>query len=133
MNQQRSKFTSFSVAVVFILSTSATIGAFQAAPGGDGSLKNPVPSTKESIARGQLLYRVHQCQGCHGSDGKGGAEGGADLTDPKAFRNGSSDGAMFRTISDGTANGMPSFKLEMSEDERWRIVIFIRSLQSAEK
>ena len=66
-------------------------------------LKSPVPFTKESIARGRTLF-ARNCTACHGNDGKSQVDvvaNATDLTDPKAFGSGTSEGEIFRSIRDG--------------------------------
>ena len=93
-------------------------------------LKNPVPFTKKSIAQGRTLY-LHNCTSCHGSDGKATVEvvsNATDLTAPKLWRNGTSDGEIFRDIRDGTGE-MPAFKSQIhQEEDLWNLVNLVRSL-----
>jgi mono/diheme cytochrome c family protein len=94
-------------------------------------LKNPIPYTKKSIAEGRLLF-VHNCVGCHGQDGKAQIDvvaDATDLTDPKNYRDGTSEGEMFRSIRDGAGASMPSFRSQIDkEDDLWHLVNYIRSL-----
>jgi mono/diheme cytochrome c family protein len=98
-------------------------------------LKDPIPFTKKSISEGHDIF-VRNCVGCHGSDGKAQIDvvaDATDLTDPKAFRDGLSDGEIFRSIRDGAGASMPSFKSQIDkEDDLWRLVNFIHSLWPAE-
>jgi len=94
-------------------------------------LKNPLPFTKKSIAQGREIF-VRNCVGCHGADGKAQIDvvaDATDLTDPKAYRDGTSDGEMFRSISEGAGASMPSFKSQIDKQEDlWRLVNYIHSL-----
>src|SRR5580692_12444944 len=57
-------------------------------------LKSPVPFSKASIARGKILY-TRACTECHGADGKSLVDviaNATDLTDPKAWKSGTSAG-----------------------------------------
>ena len=98
-------------------------------------LKNPIPFTKKSISQGRDTF-LRNCVGCHGDNGKAQIDVVAqatDLTDPKAFRDGTSDGEIFRSIRDGAGASMPSFKSEIDkEDDLWRLVNFIHSLWPSE-
>jgi len=92
-------------------------------------MKNPVPFTKQSASRGRTNF-VRNCAGCHGNDAKALLDAGGeatDLTSPKVYKHGSSEGEIFTTIRDG-ANGMPSFKDQLKPNEIWDLVNFIRSL-----
>jgi mono/diheme cytochrome c family protein len=96
------------------------------------ALKNPVPSTSDSIARGKRLYQTHGCANCHGADGKALIEvvaNATDLTDPSVWKNGTSEGLVFRSIRDGAGLAMPPFKTEVvAQDDLWHLVNFVRSL-----
>ena len=99
------------------------------------ALKSPVPSSSDSIARGKRLYQTHGCANCHGADGKALIEvvaNATDLTDPSVWKNGSSEGLVFRSIRDGAGLAMPPFKTEVdSQDDLWHLVNFVRSLWPA--
>jgi mono/diheme cytochrome c family protein len=94
-------------------------------------LKSPVANTKKSINRGREVF-LQNCTSCHGEDGK--AEGSlvasaTDLTSPKLYNSGSSEGEIFRSIRDGAGDQMPAFKSQLAgETDIWNLVNFIRSL-----
>lgn len=96
------------------------------------ALENPVSYTPASIARGKLLYQTHACANCHGADGRALIEvvaNATDLTDPSLWKNGTSEGLVFRSIRDGAGFAMPPFKSEVTEqDDLWHLVNFVRSL-----
>ena len=94
-------------------------------------LKNPIPFSKASIARGRILF-IRDCKECHGADGKSQVDviaNATDLTEPKLWTSGISDGEIFRSIRDGAGDAMPPFKPKI-EDEKdmWHLVNFLRSL-----
>lgn len=94
-------------------------------------LKNPVPNTKESIARGRVLF-LQNCTSCHGEDGKASGSliaDATDLTSPSLYKSGTSEGEIFRSIRDGAGDQMPAFKSQLdSETDIWNLVNYIRSL-----
>jgi mono/diheme cytochrome c family protein len=94
-------------------------------------LKSPVPFSKASIARGKLLY-TRACTECHGADGKSQVDviaNATDLTNPKAWRSGTSEGEIFRSIRDGAGEAMPPFAEKMpKEEDMWSLVNYLRSL-----
>ena len=98
------------------------------------ALKTPVPSSSDSIARGKRLYQTHGCANCHGADGKALIEvvaNATDLTDPSVWKNGTSEGLVFRSIRDGAGLAMPPFKTEVTaQEDLWHLVNFVRSLWS---
>jgi mono/diheme cytochrome c family protein len=95
------------------------------------NLKNPAPYTKESITRGRTLFQ-HDCTGCHGADGKAEVDVIADatnLTEPKLWKSGTSEGEIFRSIRDGAGLNMPPYKNQiLKEEDLWHLVNYIRSL-----
>ena len=106
-------------------------------PGGSDAgkqMKNPVPSSSESIEKGKALFQKN-CRFCHGAEAKGNGpmapEGThpSDLTDAKWDR-GSTDGEIFLVIRDGAGPkfDMKGFKSKLSETDMWNIVNYIRSL-----
>jgi mono/diheme cytochrome c family protein len=98
-------------------------------------LKNPIAFTKKSITQGRDTF-LRNCVGCHGDNGKAQIDvvaNATDLTDPKGYRDGTSDGEIFRSIRDGAGASMPSFKSEIAkEDDLWNLVNFIHSLWPAD-
>ena len=94
-------------------------------------LKNPIPYTRKSIAQGKNVF-VRFCTGCHGADGKATVDvvaDATDLTDPKVYRDGASEGEIYRSIRDGAGASMPSFKTQIQkEDDLWHLVNYIHSL-----
>jgi mono/diheme cytochrome c family protein len=110
--------------------TTTTKGAKAAA------LKNPVPSTPQSIAAGAASFQKY-CRFCHGADAKGdGPQAPKDthppnLTDDK-WDHGSTDAEIFTTIKDGIGPkfDMKGFNSKLTPQEMWSIVNYIRSLGS---
>ncbi len=91
-------------------------------------LKSPVPFTKASIARGKILY-TRDCTECHGDDGKSLVDvvaNATDLTDPKAWSSGTSEGEVYRSIRDGAGEAMPPFVDKLSkEEDLWHLIQFL--------
>jgi mono/diheme cytochrome c family protein len=94
-------------------------------------LKNPVAYNKDSISRGKTLF-ARNCTTCHGPDGKAQVDVVADATDlttPSAYKSGTSEGEIFRSIRDGAGETMPPFKTQITDEtDLWRLVNYIRSL-----
>src|SRR5215475_10961470 len=94
-------------------------------------LKSPVSYTKDSINKGRILF-ARECVACHGADGKAEVDvvaNATNLTDPKLWRSGTSEGEIFRSIRDGAGETMPPFKMQYQKDEEiWILVNYIRSL-----
>ncbi|MFI5377835.1 MAG: c-type cytochrome [Tepidisphaerales bacterium] len=94
--------------------------------------KNPITSDAASIGAGKGVY-AHNCLPCHGPAGKGDGPSAAtsgivprDLSKPVIVQQ--TDGALFWKISEGR-RPMPEFETQLPEDERWKVVIYIRTLQ----
>jgi cytochrome c oxidase cbb3-type subunit 2 len=106
--------------------------------------QRPFPRSEESIARGKAQYETKGCAACHGPRGGGDGPAGAALVDawnepvrPWNFRHayyksGVSDQDLYRTIATGL-NGTPmtGYLTLTTEEERWQLVDFIRSLGGA--
>jgi mono/diheme cytochrome c family protein len=94
-------------------------------------LKNPIPYTSKSIAQGKGIF-IRMCSSCHGMDGKSAIDvvaDATDLTEPKGYKSGTSEGEIFRSIRDGQGASMPSFKSQLkSEEDLWHLVNFIENL-----
>ncbi len=94
-------------------------------------IKNPVPSSADSIAAGRRSYQ-RLCARCHGpqAKGDGSASGNVqppDLTDDK-WDYGGSDGEIFSSIHDGTSVDMEGYAERMSDEDIWNVVNYLRSL-----
>jgi mono/diheme cytochrome c family protein len=92
---------------------------------------NPLQPTESNLHSARIVYE-EKCANCHGSTGKGdGPESKlhdplpADLTDPKTTSP-LTDGEIFYQISEGR-RPMPSFKSRLTEDQRWQLVLLVRS------
>lgn len=124
-----------------ILSFTAAVGLFALAAAAQDQkplsteqaqkLKNPIPYSKKSITQGRNVY-MRMCVGCHGADGKATVDVVADATDltaPKTWKSGTTDGEIFRSIRDGQSASMPAFGPQIKgDDDLWHMVNFIRSL-----
>jgi mono/diheme cytochrome c family protein len=100
------------------------------APANSVSRQNPLVSKPETAAGGKKLF-ARNCAECHGSDGAGmEKKRSADLQLPAVQEQ--SDGSIFWKITNGNATkGMPSFS-KVPELQRWQIILFIRTLKTAE-
>ena len=94
-------------------------------------LKNPLQPTAPALKSARDVY-ADKCAHCHGDTGKGDGRDAnrydpapTDLTDSKKM-NSATDGELFYKISEGK-KPMPVFKNKLSEDQRWELVLLIRS------
>jgi mono/diheme cytochrome c family protein len=99
--------------------------------------KNPVEATAESIEKGKTLYLERtkgNCIFCHGETGAGNEANlarlrrkPADLSNKERMST-RTDGELFWKISKGINGIMPAGEKRMSEEERWHVVNYVRTL-----
>lgn len=102
-------------------------------------LKNPLPPTPENLAEGENLYHYKsqptKCKVCHGANGNGlgmMAQGSKPM--PTNFTcaetmESVTDGQMFWIIKNGSPkSSMPPYRLFLSDEEIWKLVLYIRTL-----
>ena len=99
-------------------------------------LKNPLPFSQEKINLGQTYY-TYYCIQCHGSEADGRGTVGQSFSPLPANLRGSyvrnqSDGRIFKNISLGYKRH-PPLAYTVSEEERWAIILYIRSLSETER
>jgi putative heme-binding domain-containing protein len=89
--------------------------------------RNPLAGDPKAITDGAVLFR-QECAFCHGVSAHGGMRG-PDLT-TGSWTHGGSDADVSATITGGVpGTAMPPNKL--TEDEVWRIVAYLRTLEKA--
>jgi mono/diheme cytochrome c family protein len=99
-------------------------------------IKNPLAASKDAIAKGREVY-ADRCADCHGKKGRGDGSGGADLErKPSDLTNAQaqaqSDGSLFWKISQGR-RPMPAYVRKLSDEQRWQVVHYLRSLSTQNK
>jgi mono/diheme cytochrome c family protein len=99
--------------------------------------KNPVPATAENIAEGQQSFSSY-CMVCHGLDGQNTGVPFANMMAPSVPSLASaevqaySDGQLRWIIENGVyPSGMPASRGIFSDDDMWRMVLYIRHLPKA--
>ena len=94
-------------------------------------LKNPFQPTSENLARGQYVFSNY-CLACHGATGGGDGPIIPKYPKPPSYLTEKSkslpDGTMFHVITMGR-NNMPSHAAQVSPDDRWKAILYIRKLQ----
>jgi len=95
-------------------------------------LHNPLKADPAVLAAGKSLFESN-CAVCHGNNARGNGTvrfllrvPPADLTAGVAAQR--TDGYIYATIRNGSIV-MPSYADAMSSEERWQVVLFLRSLQ----
>jgi mono/diheme cytochrome c family protein len=94
-------------------------------------LVNPLPSTKEVLERGQAKFKTF-CSPCHGNFGDGDSRLRGQFPNPPTLHSdkvrGWTDGRIFAVITEGQ-NSMPSYAAQVSADDRWAVINYVRVLQ----
>lgn len=97
---------------------------------------NPVEPSEQSLASGKELY-LDYCSTCHGLSGGGNGPAAHGITTfPRhlwAWNNAdsSADGYLFWFITNGR-NEMPPWGIVLSENERWDLINYIKTLKAPE-
>lgn len=97
-------------------------------------LVNPVLPTKESIALGKRKFLTF-CSPCHGNLADGDSRLRGQFPKPPSLHTERAinfpDGRIYHVMTNGQ-NAMPSYASQITREERWSIVNYIRVLQRAE-
>lgn len=107
---------------------------YRPAPPEQVGLVNSIPPNADSVAEGKQYYTT-LCVPCHGETGKGDGPVGLTLN-PRpadlslhAVPGVHTDGKLFEWISDGYPGSvMPAFGQALTEEQRWHIVNYLRTL-----
>lgn len=104
--------------------------------------QRPFPVSEESITRGSEVYKKMRCALCHGIDGRGDGSGVHVLTDDVdaplsppdfhrgVYKSGGTDAGLYKVITTGPdGTEMLGYEKRMTEEERWQVVDYIRSLK----
>lgn len=97
-------------------------------------LSNPIPMNEKSIERGKKQFNTY-CSPCHGYFGAGDSRLNNQFPNPPTLHSKKvrewADGNIYHVITNGQ-NVMPSYAKQVSRDDRWAIINYIRVLQRAE-
>ena len=92
-----------------------------------------VPVEKDIIEKGQKLYNTY-CINCHGRFGDGQGTLRGNYFAPPSFHSeklkNAGDGLIYHIITEGQGQ-MASYAKQISREDRWKIVYYIRTLQRA--
>lgn len=94
-------------------------------------LMNPLPMSRAVLVRGQTIFESY-CMACHGPAGEGDGTVVPPFPRPPSLQSdkirGYPDGSIFHIISRGQ-NLMPSYASQISPDDRWAVIHYLRVLQ----
>jgi mono/diheme cytochrome c family protein len=97
------------------------------------NLVNPLLPTKEVIDRGKTKFLTY-CSPCHGNFARGDSRLAGQFPNPPTLHSDKvrnwPDGSIYHVITEGQ-NVMPSYASQISRDDRWAIIQYIRVLQRA--
>lgn len=126
---------------VFLLSSFTFTNTFAqqkpwASPKEAQVIKNPLVGNPAALAEGKKLY-VTNCSPCHGDKGRGdGVAAQALIPKPadhsSALVQSETDGSLFWKLSEGR-NPMPGYKKILTEQQRWELINYIRTLAKTPK
>jgi mono/diheme cytochrome c family protein len=125
------------IALLFIGSTKIVAQTSNwVAPESSNNLKNPFMGDATATADGKKIFN-QMCVLCHGLQGKGNGEAGLSLErKPANFLAlkvvNETDGNIFWKITHGKAP-MASYEELLKEDQRWKLVNYIRQLEMNQK
>lgn len=88
---------------------------------------NPYSGDRTAATEGRQLFVRFNCSGCHG--GRAGGGMGPSLRDID-WLYGDRDAQMFSSIAEGRAHGMPSWQPQLTPDQLWKLVTYIKSLRT---
>ncbi|MCK9408874.1 MAG: quinol:electron acceptor oxidoreductase subunit ActD [Bacteriovoracaceae bacterium] len=96
-------------------------------------LVNPLLNTKATLDLGKRKFLTY-CSPCHGNFGNGDSRMNGQFPNPPTLHSDKvrlwPDGAIFHTMTVGQ-NVMPGYQYQISREERWAVVKYIRTLQRA--
>ncbi len=92
-------------------------------------LQNPFHATPQTLEEGKALFFTY-CQVCHGEQGKGDGPISSKIPTPPSYTDKRlldyQPGRIFHVVTLG-AGKMPSYASQLSADERWKIVTYVRA------
>jgi mono/diheme cytochrome c family protein len=97
-------------------------------------LVNPLPRTAAVLEKGKAKFLTF-CSPCHGNFGRGDSRLAGQFPSPPTLNSdkvrGWPDGSIYHVITEGQ-NIMPSYASQISRDDRWAIIHYIRLLERAQ-
>ncbi len=106
------------------------------APKDANNVKNPLAGNTDILKYAKVIYTTY-CGPCHGGKGKGDGVAATGLSTKPAdhssdYVQSQTDGALYWMITQGR-NPMPSYKTTLTDNQRWELVDYIRTLAKNQK
>ncbi len=99
----------------------------------EANLTNPLPPTRENLEVGKTKYDIY-CSPCHGYHALGYARLNGQFPNPPSLHSEKvrnwGDGRIFHIITEGQ-NSMPSYSTQLSKEEKWKVILYVRALERA--
>jgi mono/diheme cytochrome c family protein len=129
-------FILFSILSIFMHFDAKAQSKTWVAPREADNVKNPLAGNTDIIAYAKVVYTTY-CGPCHGNKGKGDGIAAAGLVKKPAdhssdYVQSQTDGALYWMISTGR-NPMPAYKTLLTDNQRWELVNYIRTLAKNKK
>jgi glucose/arabinose dehydrogenase len=114
--------------IISALQSPAQDAHYHNAPTSAAKKKNPYAGQSAAVTAGATLYTAN-CASCHGSSGQGTGNIPPLSTGPTQTV---PDGEVFWFVTTGSpSNGMPAWDGKLSQEERWQLVTFLKSLKNS--
>lgn len=95
------------------------------------NLVNPLIPNKKNFALGQTKFNIY-CSPCHGFHAEGDSRLRGQFPNPPSLHSEKvrnwPDGRIYHVITEGQ-NIMPSYASQLTREERWAVVLYVRALQ----
>lgn len=106
------------------------------APKEADNVKNPLAGNTEIVQYAKVIYTTY-CGPCHGSKGKGDGVAAVGLAKKPADHSSDyvqkqTDGALYWMVTTGNSP-MPSYKTVLTDNQRWELINYIRTLANNKK
>lgn len=127
----RLNFSIFVISILYTFSAGYAFAHSWMAPADEAKKNNPIASSKDSIANGKVIFD-NKCIYCHGNGAKGSSKNATGLSKDtpnlvKRLKT-HTDGDFHWKIINGKGE-MPSFQKDLTYEEIWDIINYIKSLE----
>jgi mono/diheme cytochrome c family protein len=94
------------------------------------------PAPAAALARGKAVYETF-CLVCHGATGEGDGPLIPKYPNPPSYASerllAMPDGQIFHVITRGTGGLMPGYAAQITPEDRWQVVLWVRHLQASRR